>query len=112
MSTPLQTMPFILRRGELHFAILGTLWLFGSASFSVAAERLAPDEAVAPRTATAPEIDGDLSDPVWQTAPRVEHFIDPQSGGAPFRTTRMQALQPQLRLGACRPLRQPADCHQ
>ena len=61
-------------------------------AFSVAAERLAPDEAVAPRTATVPEIDGDLSDPVWQTAPRVENFFDPQSGGVPFRTTRMQAL--------------------
>jgi hypothetical protein len=77
---------------RLRFAILGTLWLFGAASLSTAAERLASDEAVAPRTLAPPQIDGDLSDPVWQTAARVENFIDPKSGVAPFRATWMKAL--------------------
>ena len=77
---------------RLRFVILGTLWLSGAATLSAAAERLASDEAIAPRTAPPPQIDGDLSDPVWQTAARVENFIDPQSGGAPFRATWMKAL--------------------
>ena len=57
---------------RLHFVVLGTLWLLGTASHSAAAERLASDEAIAPRTATPPQIDGDFSDPVWQSATRVD----------------------------------------
>jgi hypothetical protein len=77
---------------RLRFVILGTLWLLGTATLSAAAERLASDETVAPRTATPPQIDGDLSDPAWQTAARVDSFVDPQTGGAPFRATWMKAL--------------------
>ena len=66
---------------RLRFVMFGTLWLLGTASLSAAAERLASDEAVALRTAPPQQIDGDLSDAAWQTAARVENFIDPQSGG-------------------------------
>ncbi len=77
MSTPFRTMPSMPRQAGLRLAFLGALWLLGMASPSTATDRLAPDEAVAPRTATPPDIDGDLSDPAWQAAPSVEAFIDP-----------------------------------
>ncbi len=35
------------------------------------------------RTVTPPTIDGDLSDPIWQSAPKADEFVDRQSGTAP-----------------------------
>ena len=32
------------------------------------------------KTATPPTIDGDLSDPAWKSAPKVETFLDQQTG--------------------------------
>ncbi|MBN1669783.1 MAG: hypothetical protein JXR37_02040 [Kiritimatiellae bacterium] len=63
----------------------------GSSQPAPGAERLAAHEMVAKHTARPPTLDGDLSDALWQHAPRIANFIDPKTGNDPVRETRLQA---------------------
>ncbi|UYZ63221.1 carbohydrate binding family 9 domain-containing protein [Hymenobacter weizhouensis] len=68
--------------------MMGWLWLAGAglahgqtapAAAKPAAPTLAPKRQLqAVRTATAPKIDGQLDEAVWQTAPVADHFIEQQ----------------------------------
>ena len=77
--------------GSVALVLVGT-WA------ALAADRLGPEEGVAPRVLRSPTIDGDITDRAWQAAPKIDNFVDAKTRGAPFRATWMKALHDERHL--------------